>query len=104
MLTSIDVEGANCLFCLNSAKEALLANPKVHVVHVDAESECFQVEHDLPDAGELKVILDRSLRGWAVASNGEVKMVPTSSALATGCALHPAGFPSGAALPETFQP
>jgi hypothetical protein len=88
MLTSVEVLNANCPSCLNDASAALMRSPGVNDVQLDSSHGCFQVEHDLPSASAITDILSRELRGWSVASNGEVEMVHTSPTLVNSCKVH----------------
>jgi hypothetical protein len=85
MLTSIEVNNANCSFCFNEARAALLQSPAVHTVTVDASHGCFQIDHDYPDVTPILAILDLKLKAWTVAGNGEVEMVPSSASVIDQC-------------------
>jgi copper chaperone CopZ len=87
MRTTLEVPNANCPACLNEAKAALLESPSVREVHLNASTGHVEIEHDLRDPTELTAILG-SLRGWAVAPNGEVEMVSATPTITGPCRPH----------------
>jgi hypothetical protein len=89
MRTLIRVENANCTYCMNAVRDDLLARPLVHHVHLSATAGCWEVDHDHEDASELIGVLEQSLHGWQVGSNGEIVEITTNPTLSDACAWHP---------------
>jgi hypothetical protein len=85
MLTSIEVKNANCSFCFNEARSALLQSPLVRAVNADAAHGCFQIDHDYPGSTEILAILDQRLKAWTVAGNGEVEMARATASVIDRC-------------------
>ncbi len=88
MVTSVAVENANCTYCFNDARERLLQHPAVQRVELDQSNGCLEVEHGFSDPRSVTDLLQQTLRGWMVASNGEVEMVATEPTLTRSCVTH----------------
>ena len=88
MQTSLNIDNANCPFCVSSTRAALLANPLVHDVTANLNAGCWQINHDLPDASAVLQVMQNSLHGWVVADNGEAEMVPIHMGPNDSCPLH----------------
>lgn len=88
METMVQLEGANCTYCMNAVKDELLARPLVRDVHMSAVAGCLVVEHDHDDPSALVAVLRRSLHGWEAADNGEIVSVRTSSKISDRCVGH----------------
>jgi len=93
MRTLIRVENANCTYCMNAVRDELLARPLVHNVHMSPTPGCLEVDHDHDDTSALTGLLERSLRGWQVESNGEIVEITTNPTLSDACAWHPPAEP-----------
>ena len=88
MLTFLNVEDTNCAFCQRAGRAALLADPLVHSVTIDANAKCWNVVHDFPDENGVFSVLQKSMYGWDVAENGEVEMTPIRLGPDDACPLH----------------
>jgi hypothetical protein len=87
--TVVQVETANCPFCINDVRDRLLADPRVHSVRLSATAHCWDVDHDYDDAQTITHVLQQWLHAWEVADNGEAVMVTTTPQPADGCRWHP---------------
>ncbi|HXH58165.1 hypothetical protein [Iamia sp.] len=96
MRTVIRVESANCSWCMNAVRDELLARPLVHHVQMSAMAGCWEVVHDHDDPSALVDLLQQSLHGWQVASNGEIVQVTTSPVVAGECSWHSASADAAA--------
>lgn len=88
MHTSLNIENANCAFCVNSTRAALLADPLVHDVSISSNSRYWQVNHDFLDADAVLAVVQNSLRSWVVGENGEAEMAPIHLGPNDGCPIH----------------
>lgn len=91
MRTLINVENANCTYCMNDVRDTLLARPLVHDVRTSVVAGCWEVGHDQDDVAAITDLLRQSLHGWEVADNGEIIMIATSPNASDRCAAHPRG-------------
>jgi copper chaperone CopZ len=89
MRTLIQVQNANCTYCIGAVREELLARPRVHHVEMSLTAGCLEVDHDHDDPAALVELLRQSLHGAQVADNGEVVMIMTDPELTQECSLHP---------------
>ena len=89
MRTLVRVQNANCSWCMNSVRDALLARPLVTDVELHPVEGCWAVDHDHDDPDELCSVLSQSLHGWTVQTNGEVVQVATDPGIVGSCDLHP---------------
>lgn len=87
MQTKLQVQNANCTFCMNAVKKELLERPLVNDVRSSATEGCWVVDHD-DDPAALIAILNQSLHGWNIATNGEIISVTTDSRISDHCSLH----------------
>lgn len=85
MRTLIRVEHANCTHCLNAIEDALMARSLVRAVRLHAADGCIEVDHDHDDPGALVELLQKSLRGWQMAGNGEIVQTPSIPSVAHVC-------------------
>lgn len=88
MHTLVRLDNANCTFCLNDAREELLRRPLVRSVTMSATAGCLDVEHDHDDPAVLGRILREHMRGWQVAGNAEIVMVPVDVEQSDRCRWH----------------
>lgn len=88
MRTLIRVANANCTYCMNDVRDALLACPLVHAVHSSAVAGCWEIDHDRDDLDAITHLLHESLHGWEIANNGEINMIATAPEIHGRCALH----------------
>lgn len=88
MRTLIQVDNANCVSCLNDARDALLARPLVRAVRSTATAGCWEIDHDHDDLGAITDLVRETLRGWEVADNGEIVMIATNPEVRDRCAAH----------------
>lgn len=91
MRTLIRVDNANCTYCMNDVREALLARPLVRDVRSSAVAGCWELEHDHDDLTAIIDLVRQSLHGWEVAGNGEIIMIATTPEVADRCAWHGRG-------------
>ncbi len=78
MRTLMRIDHANCPSCTESTRGVLLTNPMVHDVHMNTTTGCWVIEHD-DDPSTIAEVLQESLHGWKVQSNGEIEMVSTTA-------------------------
>ncbi len=88
MRTRIEVENANCRYCVDAVRRELLARPGVHRVEVSSTAGCLEVDHDHDDPAALIELLHRSLHGSQVADNGEVVMITIDPVVTYDCSMH----------------
>jgi len=88
MRTLIRVDNANCTYCMNDVRDALLARPRVNAVRSSATAGCWEIDHDHEDLAAITNLIRQSLHGWEVADNGEMIMIATTSEVRDHCALH----------------
>jgi len=86
--TLIRVDNANCTYCMNDVRDALLARPLVHAVRSSAVTGCWELDHDHDDLAAITNLVRQSLHGWEVADNGEIIMVATTPEVRDRCAWH----------------
>jgi copper chaperone CopZ len=91
MRTLVQVENANCSYCMNDVRDELLARPLVRGVRLSATAGCWEVEHDHDDPQALTELLQRSLHGWQVSDNGEIVEVVNNPTQSGECTVHTAG-------------
>jgi hypothetical protein len=90
MNTSLQSDHASCSYCLNSTRTRLLENKSVHDVRMDAATGCWQISHDFEKPEMLEDLLAETLRGWTIASNGEIELA-SPSLTSRECTIHPHG-------------
>lgn len=88
MRTLIRVDSANCVSCMNDARDALLARPLVQAVRSTVTAGCWEIEHDHDDLGEITSLIRGTLHGWEVADNGEIVMIATTLEVRDRCEAH----------------
>ncbi len=88
MRTLIRVDNANCTYCMNAVRDALLARPLVHAVRSSAVAGCWEIDHDHDDLDAITNLVRQSLHGWEIADNGEIIMIATTPEVRDRCALH----------------
>ena len=85
MRTLIQLHSANCAACLNAVQDQLRSQQQIRAVHLDAAHGCIEVDHDHDDPEVIVALLQRSLRGWQMAGNGEIVQVPDTPELTHVC-------------------
>lgn len=88
MHTLVRLTHANCTFCLNEVRDELLRRPLVQSVTMSATAGCLDVEHDHDDPAALGRLLREHARGWEVADNAEIVMVPIDAEPSDRCRWH----------------
>ena len=91
MKTLIQVDNANCAYCMNDVRDALLARPLVNAVRSSAVAGCWEIDHDHDSLAAIASLVRQSLHGWEVADNGEIVMITTRPEVGDRCTLHGAG-------------
>lgn len=75
MRTIVQLGNSNCGWCLKAMADHLRAQSLVHRVRLNQATGCLAVDHDFDDPSTLIVKIGGDVRGWELASNGEVVMV-----------------------------
>ena len=88
MRTIVQVQNANCSFCMGEVRERLLASPLVNDVQVSTTGGCWDVDHALPGPAAITDLLRSSLHLWEIADNGEVVEQGSTPVVATECSIH----------------
>lgn len=95
MRTLISVPNANCTYCMNDVRDALLARPLVNAIRSSAVAGCWEIDHDHDDLTAITELVRQSLHGWEVADNGEIIMITTTPEVRDHCAVHHTGQHQG---------
>lgn len=95
MHTSVKIDNSNCTFCVNATRTALLADPLVHEVLVDANAGRWEISHDVRDERAVLSVLQNSVHGWGVDVKGETEMLPIHLGPNDACPLHGSRFMCG---------
>jgi len=75
MQTIVQLGNSNCGSCLNAMADHLRTQSLVRRVRLNQAKGCLVVDHERADPSSLIAEIAKDVRGWELASNGEVVMV-----------------------------
>ena len=73
--TIVQLGNSNCGWCLNAMSDHLRAQSLVGRVQLNQATGCLVVDHERADPSSLIAQISGIVRGWELASNGEVVIV-----------------------------
>lgn len=85
MITTFNVQRANCPTCLDETLDALRRLPGVRAVHGSVDGPCIEIDHDGADSDALFASVRTHLHGVEMSAN-EIVMVPIEPEVAVLCA------------------